>query len=745
MRLLLLVPLLLVQDAVAASSVGVGVPTNNNNSINHSSMEYENGFISKDIRLQQKIPSDVQLEATTIMHDKIQLAHDIMKSENIHEQIDFIQALSNDLMDMNYQLDIINDSIMVTSTTSSSSSMVEPSYQESFGRIIASTKPLLDTAMKEMQDVLSYMNTMQMQQQQVSSSSASSSTGAAGATRTTGTGAAAGNRSSSILKAPASYTTSLATTSTSRRRTRNLNHIEDQEERTADEEKKSHYHYHETTQGQQGGPRRYNPYKGSSAESAAGGGGTFHNFGGQHAGGNPFAGGHGSGSSFHRHGTARRMLKDHPLLKNLNLNNNMNNSDSENARKRRQMQEEITREDRCELLKDCVNKMSMYDLFVYFHSDDIDDNDGSVDDNVRTYDESNIYNKFVKIKQLAENLNTADANACSTLLKEFHRNIENGSADSWEGASISQVCLAEGTSVYVKVEDIATISTTVAGEVFQDTIRCAYKLWNSDNRKGYSSGEKFVFDNPSSSTRELAIPVGYNHGSNQLDEHGHMNALPTTYPFKYELPKYSSISFGGGYPNFYDGECEGTCGDTKRYECERMVQQCYYDIYASTYEQAIGTKPCYPDYIVEGRNNNDRRYHYYQFIDPNHSCYSTASTISSCTKQCTGWYEDDAALKANDTPPCRKGEDGKCVAAKMNTASGVTLFSGEDFSRIDTAIELVFGERSSVGFICSIANSVVDDNLNLPGRCCLDAPYQNLDNFWGTPVSLTVETFVLRV
>lgn len=63
------------------------------------------------------------------------------------------------------------------------------------------------------------------------------------------------------------------------------------------------------------------------------------------------------------------------------------------------------------------------------------------------------------------------------------------------------------------------------------------------------------------------------------------------------------------------------------------------------------------------------------------------------------------------------------------------ILLGADFAKIDTAIELIFGESASVGFVCSIAESVADGK-QIPGRCCLDAPYskQN-ETTWGQPVS----------
>ena len=63
------------------------------------------------------------------------------------------------------------------------------------------------------------------------------------------------------------------------------------------------------------------------------------------------------------------------------------------------------------------------------------------------------------------------------------------------------------------------------------------------------------------------------------------------------------------------------------------------------------------------------------------------------------------------------------------------------FSTIDNAIELVFGERASVGFVCSLSESVANDGKTLPGYCCLDAPYSTTNvDAWGQPVSAYMMT-----
>jgi hypothetical protein len=45
-----------------------------------------------------------------------------------------------------------------------------------------------------------------------------------------------------------------------------------------------------------------------------------------------------------------------------------------------------------------------------------------------------------------------------------------------------------------------------------------------------------------------------------------------------------------------------------------------------------------------------------------------------------------------------------------------------------------------VGFICGIKEAVVNEAADLPGFCCLDAPYQLDNEDWGNEVSLELDS-----
>ena len=55
----------------------------------------------------------------------------------------------------------------------------------------------------------------------------------------------------------------------------------------------------------------------------------------------------------------------------------------------------------------------------------------------------------------------------------------------------------------------------------------------------------------------------------------------------------------------------------------------------------------------------------------------------------------------------------------------------------DKAIALVFGNKTTIGQVCSFAKGLASNTVTaIPGFCCLDAPYQSKIEEWGEKVSL---------
>ena len=55
---------------------------------------------------------------------------------------------------------------------------------------------------------------------------------------------------------------------------------------------------------------------------------------------------------------------------------------------------------------------------------------------------------------------------------------------------------------------------------------------------------------------------------------------------------------------------------------------------------------------------------------------------------------------------------------------------------LDASIALVFGNKTTIGQVCSFAKGLASKTVTtIPGFCCLDAPYQSKIEEWGEKVS----------
>jgi len=56
------------------------------------------------------------------------------------------------------------------------------------------------------------------------------------------------------------------------------------------------------------------------------------------------------------------------------------------------------------------------------------------------------------------------------------------------------------------------------------------------------------------------------------------------------------------------------------------------------------------------------------------------------------------------------------------------------FGLMRQGIELVYGDRASPGYICGVKDAIKRGSGDMPGRCCLDAPFELEGDEWGLKV-----------
>jgi hypothetical protein len=123
-----------------------------------------------------------------------------------------------------------------------------------------------------------------------------------------------------------------------------------------------------------------------------------------------------------------------------------------------------------------------------------------------------------------------------------------------------------------------------------------------------------------------------------------------------------------------------------------------------------------------------------------------ATVVEQLNQYCKPFYKESGKGQCN----CETGED--CYIDDKEERDAANLACAREcrierkeyyYKAITKGFELVFGDKPSVGFICGIKNAVVNNEKpipkDLPGECCLDAPYQLDNKNWGNKVSLELD------
>ena len=70
---------------------------------------------------------------------------------------------------------------------------------------------------------------------------------------------------------------------------------------------------------------------------------------------------------------------------------------------------------------------------------------------------------------------------------------------------------------------------------------------------------------------------------------------------------------------------------------------------------------------------------------------------------------------------------------QLTAAQNDFFKKGLDLTSLDTSIALIFGNKTTIGQVCSFANGLREGTVDdVPGFCCLDAPYESTE--WGEKV-----------
>lgn len=74
---------------------------------------------------------------------------------------------------------------------------------------------------------------------------------------------------------------------------------------------------------------------------------------------------------------------------------------------------------------------------------------------------------------------------------------------------------------------------------------------------------------------------------------------------------------------------------------------------------------------------------------------------------------------------------------ELQTRQADFFDTGLSMDSIDKSISLVFGDKTTIGQVCAYSKGLTSTNkivVDIPGFCCLDAPYKARDEEWGEKV-----------
>jgi len=342
----------------------------------------------------------------------------------------------------------------------------------------------------------------------------------------------------------------------------------------------------------------------------------------------------------------------------------------------------------------CAQNYNLYDLFVFMYGDDIDFATGNFDKNIKNFDERQLVEQLSKIKSLVGEIKSGtvggdvpdefllEGGKCDDLLSEFHRFDEEIGVDGkWAGGSVTAVCRGWGTTKYVSLEsmfrvilidrDDPEIAANLVVDVFEEFVGCTGIM-----------GERLGWNNPYVDGDTLSIPLGIQRAAR--DDKGQVNE--TT------LNLFRNVTLGKDEGNVVDDGGNVTF--------------------------SVGLKAHLLDLYVK---NGEQQANADELFDPNAWIDLLPNINSTNAKDI-----EEAKIKA------REEYDEKIAAAKVYLAEAAK--NGQRVTSLDTSIALVFGNKTTIGQVCSYSQGMdTDEEDALPGYCCMDAPYES--DYWGETYS----------
>ncbi|CAB9521610.1 expressed unknown protein [Seminavis robusta] len=354
-----------------------------------------------------------------------------------------------------------------------------------------------------------------------------------------------------------------------------------------------------------------------------------------------------------------------------------------------------TMKETCEKTVSCVKEFSLYDFVAHFYGDYVND-EGEIDDK-KMPKQSTDFDFFTKLESVRDAVKAIDDNGlnqtnCATFLREMHQSemvelYNKTYYDQYKGPTWREICSAEGTAKYIKLEQIKKhVGSNVAYHLFEDMSLCANTI-----------GDPVLFDKKGLARVPIQPKVDSSATSDlkNFDKYGQPN-----FPIQVEsFFKFESIDIINN--EYFVGECYNK---TNAYFKE-ILENSNFNI---TNTGAL--KRTYPEKIVWD-----------------------CDWISAVGNGYSNW---DCTVKIDEKDLCGKVKFVNNVHPSTGVADGDGIKTQSIKSSIyelgsfdmDDAVTLLLGPKTSVGLVCAYAETKKD----APGYCCLDQPWEREGKLFGT-------------
>ncbi|CAB9521613.1 expressed unknown protein [Seminavis robusta] len=361
-----------------------------------------------------------------------------------------------------------------------------------------------------------------------------------------------------------------------------------------------------------------------------------------------------------------------------------------------------TMEETCEKTVSCVKEFSLYDFVAHFYGDYVND-EGKIDEKKvskhMSKKVSSSFDFFTKLESVRDAVKAIDDNGlnqsnCVTFLREMHQSEmvelkEKTYYEQYKGPTWREICSAEGTAKYIKLEDIKVhVGSNVAYHLFEDMSLCAQTL-----------GDPVLFDNKGLARVPIKPKVNSNAASDlkNFDKYGQPN-------FPIQVESFFEFATIDIFNNEY---FEGKCYNKTNEYFKEILENSSFNI---TNTGAL--KRTYPEKIVWDCDNMGSK------------------GVPS------GYNNWDCTVEIGDKDICGKVSFVNKVHPSTGKGDGTGVKTEEIKSSIyekgtfnmDEAVTLLLGPKTSVGLVCAYAETKKDT----PGYCCLDHPWEREGDLFGT-------------